>query len=713
VISFFFGEMPQPKQASKLGPRVQDKLDRARRRLFVGRGAELELFRSALERDEPPFSVLHVYGPGGIGKTVLLGEYARLATEAGRPVVRIDGHEVQPSPHGLALALSSALGLAAGEDPIPALSRLQAPVLLIDTFEALEPIEGWIRAELLPLLPANAVTVIAGRNPPSDPWRSDPGWAELSRVISLRNLRPEESRALLAARGVPPERHEDILRFTHGHPLALSLAAEVVRAGHIATDLTAAGVEVLAPLLARFVAGAPSPLHRQALEAASVAYRTTQATLSAALGLREDDETAHQLFEWLRGLPTMEQGSQGLFPHDIVRDVLFDDLRLRDPEQLRRLSRRVARLEASRFFASRGTEQHAAFWGMMYVRRHLPSARPFFDWGALGQAFAERARPEDREGILAMVKEHEGAASAEVAARWFQEQPEAFSVFRSVGGEPAGFACHLLTDPENDSCDFDPALVAIRDYVRRRGPLRQGERVSVHRYWMGRHDYQSVTAHNTTAPGAAVQWMTSPGLAWSFVVLRNVDFWLPFFGFVGFERAEGAEFSLGPHRYGMMAHDWRAEPPAVWWESTGRRYQEIRHEPPAPQPARESVLVLSQPEFRDAVRRAYRDFSRPDLLRANPLLRSRLVAETTAAADSVSALQAVLREAAESLNGHPRDQKLYRAIWRAYIEPAPTQEVAAELLELPFSTFRRHLKAGLERVTDWLWRREVYGRDNV
>ena len=44
-------------------------------------------------------------------------------------------------------------------------------------------------------------------------------------------------------------------------------------------------------------------------------------------------------------------------------------------------------------------------------------------------------------------------------------------------------------------------------------------------------------------------------------------------------------------------------------------------------------------------------------------------------------------------------------------KPAPTQEAAAELLGLPFSTYRGHLTRGLERVTDLLWERELYGRD--
>ena len=59
---------------------VADRLKSARRRRFVGRAAELELFLGALAASEPPFSVLWIYGPGGVGKTALLaraGEAAR------------------------------------------------------------------------------------------------------------------------------------------------------------------------------------------------------------------------------------------------------------------------------------------------------------------------------------------------------------------------------------------------------------------------------------------------------------------------------------------------------------------------------------------------------------------------------------------------------------------------------------------------------------
>ena len=38
---------------------------------------------------------------------------------------------------------------------------------------------------------------------------------------------------------------------------------------------------------------------------------------------------------------------------------------------------------------------------------------------------------------------------------------------------------------------------------------------------------------------------------------------------------------------------------------------------------------------------------------------------------------------------------------------APTQEAAAEVLDLPFSTYRRHLAAALSELTDLLWAVEI------
>lgn len=74
-----------------------------------------------------------------------------------------------------------------------------------------------------------------------------------------------------------------------------------------------------------------------------------------------------------------------------------------------------------------------------------------------------------------------------------------------------------------------------------------------------------------------------------------------------------------------------------------------------------------------------------------------------------TAIRALLDAAAATLRDHPRDEKLYRALEATYLRPAPNQEAAAERLGLPFSTYRRHLSTGVERVAAWLWEREMHG----
>jgi hypothetical protein len=137
----------------------------------------------------------------------------------------------------------------------------------------------------------------------------------------------------------------------------------------------------------------------------------------------------------------------------------------------------------------------------------------------------------------------------------------------------------------------------------------------------------------------------------------------------------------------------------------------------ASSPTVEPLIFLSREDFSDAVKQALQDFARPGGLTGNPLLRSRLVSTGSTQRVSEAAgkgsrersevLKSKIKEAAETLRAHPRDEKLFRALDQTYLHPAPTQEAAAELLDLPFSTYRRHLTGGIERLTEILWQQEV------
>lgn len=679
---------------------LAQRLLAGRRRRFVGRTSEKELFESMLNSPEPAFILLYIHGPGGIGKTTLLAEFASTAQELGSTPVVLDGRNIDPSPEGFLLALRLVLGLDATAAPLQALAALQRPVLLLDTYETLNPLDGWLREQFFPQLPGNTLVVMAGRHSLSPGWRSDPGWRELIRPVSLRNLRPEESRDFLSRRGIPPSQHQALLDFTHGHPLALSLVADVLQ-GQQAEHLDfkpEASPDVVRTLLERFVEQVPSPAHRMALEACALVRVTNEALLAEILG----QDQAGALFDWLRGLSFTESGPLGLFPHDLVREALMADLKWRNPDWNKELHRRARAYYTRKLQESRGLEQQRALLDDVYLHRDNPMVKPFLEWGEMGSVYGETAAQGDIPGVLEIIARHQGQAEAQIAAHWLGRQPQGFTVYRDLGTEPAGLLVRLaLHQASPQDLALDPFAAQVWGFVQQQVPLRQGDQVLLFRWWMARESYQSVSPTQSLIFINTVQsYLSTPRLAWTFFPCADPDFWQPAFSYM--ELPPVLSVSTPTQTFGVFGMDWRTMPISAWLEMLGER--ELLTEPIPPKPTKPSLLVLSQPEFGEAIKSALRDYTRPPALGKNPLMRSRMVQQR---GSDPGILHGLLREAAESLKANPKDEKLYRAIQRTYLEPAATQELAAELLDLPFSTYRRHLTAGLERITEWLWQREI------
>lgn len=696
--------VPRSTPVSRLG----DRLAAARRKGFVGRRVEIDTFRRVLTDPDLPLAVLLLYGPGGIGKTTLLGEFAQIAAENNAHVVHLDGRNLEPSPPGFLLALGQELGSQDGTSSLEALNALSQVVLIIDTFEVLNPIEGWLRDTFLPHVSDHVLVVLAGRNPPAVEWRTNPGWSDLVRVISVRNFLPEECQTYLDARNISGDQRESVLRFTHGHPLALSLVADVLAQGD---DLTQFDPEqhpdLVKPLLDRFASQVPSPLHREALQVCAHMRVTTEALLDVAL----DTGDTHEIFEWLRGLSFIEQGRDGLFPHDLARDVLDTDLRWRSPEHYVELHRRVRVHITRRLQEASGAEQQRAFYDLIFMHR-TPMMRMFHDLGSQGTVYFDRATAEDFPHILDMVRKHEGEESASIAEYWLNRQPQAFAAFRNIGGELLGFSTNLLLQQmTSEDREIDPGIDAAWTFAQRHGPIRPGEELLYHRFQMAQDTYQQPSpVFDMVGMRVVTHWLTNPRTAWSFLATGEADLWYPMFTYLNQQRSPDADFTIGGRKYEVFTHDWRAESGAAWMDIMGER--ELEENPnvePFQTPAVAPIVVLSQPEFEDAVRRALRDFARPAALAGNVLLRSRLVIDYPGAARDADALRELIRTAANTLRAHPKDERLYRAVHHTYLQPAGTQELAAELLDLPFSTYRYHLTAGIKRITDWLWQREING----
>jgi hypothetical protein len=706
---------PIARQASfepPLALTVADRLKSARRRRFVGRAAELELFLGALTESEPPFTVLWIYGPGGVGKTALLDAFADAAAGAGVGVVSLDLRGMEPSPPAFMAELGRAIGLPAEASPREALAGRERAVLLLDTFEAAVGLEAWLREEFVPALPACALVVVAGRKGPGGAWRRDPGWGGLLRVVSLRNLAPDEARGFLRGVGVAEEQQGWMLELSHGHPLALSLLVDVLSQRRLAeADVgpleLGAAPDVVGQLVESFLAGVPSPRHRLALECVAHARLTTAGLLGSVFGEREGEE----LFTWLRGLSFMEYGPYGLVPHDLAREVIDADLRWRDPAAYRELHARVRRHVGKRILGSKGREHERAVADLMFLHRANPAASAVWDWKSLGEVYADGLRAGDAQAIVSMVERYEGAESAAIANHWLERQPAGFCVVRGRGPEVLGFNAQIAMHEAGEE-DFarDPGARAVWAHAQRHAPPRPGDEVLLGRFVMDRDVYQAPSrSFNVQAIRSTQEWLGRPRLSWYYIVSADPQAMAPAMDYIDFDRAADADFEVGGHHYGVFAHDWRRFGAMEWLDRMTER--ELGDEAPAPRPERgpSPLLALSRAEFADAVRRALRDLHRPAALARNPLAGTRVVRERGAELPAPEALRELLLEAVGALRGDPRGEKLVRALERTYLRPASTQEAAAELLGLPFSTYRGHLTRGLQRVVDWLWQRELYG----
>jgi hypothetical protein len=691
-------------------PSLGERLAATRHRQFVGRAAELMQLRSALDAAELPFQVLFVYGPGGVGKTTLLHEFARLCAEAEARCYHLDARNFEPMPEAFMAALRAALNLPGDQSLLHTLAEQPCiHVFLIDTAEALLPIDNWLRDVCLPQLPENVLVIMAGREPPSATWQADAGWQTLIRVLPLRNLAPDESRAFLTKRNVPEDQQQSVLNFTHGFPLALSLVADVfAQRQDLHTFEPIAQPDLIKMLLERFVQKVPSPAHRAALEACALVRVTTEALLGEMLLM---GDAVHELFEWLRDLSFVEARADGLFPHDLARDALAADLRWRNPDWYAELHRRARGYYHQHLALTTGLPQQRVLFDLIFLHRDNAVVRPFLEWQTSGSAAFEMLQSTDVPLLTQLIAQHEGEESARIAVHWFKQQPQAAHVLRDAGRQPTGL---LVMLPLNQTTETDRQIdpgVRVAWTTLQRKPLRSGETATLFRFWLAHDTYQAVSPTQSLIFVNVVRhYLTTPGLAFTFFPCADPAFWLPMFTYANLIRLPEADFTIDGKSFGVYGHDWRSEPPAAWLSLLAER--EIAFSPPtAPPPAVEAMIVLSEADFAAAVRDALRDFTQPDLLAGNPLARSRLVIDRVGLAaearQRAANLQALVRSTAEMLQASPRDAKLYRAVYHTYLQPAPTQEQAAELLDLPFSTYRRHLKAGLQRLTEMLWQQEI------
>ncbi|MDH6228285.1 MULTISPECIES: ATP-binding protein [Streptomyces] len=669
---------------------LAERLRWARERAFVGRREQLALFREALSGAPDAPAVLYVHGPGGVGKSTLLRRFADEGRDAGRPVVEVNGRLIDPSPAGFR-AEAEAVGAAPDT------------VLLVDAFEHCQGLEDWLRDHFLPELPGRTLAVLAGREPPGSAWRADLAWSEALAVVPLADLAPADADRLLELRDVAPVVRDRVLAFAGGHPLALSLAAGVAaRGGGSGWEPTP---DVLTALLSRMVGEVPSPEHRLALEVAAHAMTTTEGLLRAVLG----PERGAELFTWLRRLPVADWGRQGVYLHDLVSEAVDADLRWRDPQGYEEMHRRVGHHLLEQARTASPAEAMVAIREISHLKRYGPMGE-YFRMSREGDYHEDVLRPGDHDAVRRLITEAEGPESAAVVDFWLERRPEAFWMYRaSATGEPVAFMTWLrLSEPRPDELAADPVLAQAWEHTLRAGPLRPGEHLMLARFLIHPPAYYDISpVLHLMQLRICADYIRSTALAWSFIISPFPRRWEALMEHLGHERATALPWPNG-HTYTLFACDWRITPLSIWFDRT---QPGALTEAPARPAADAPAAPLARAAFDTAVRDALRDWHRPDVLAAGALRTTRMVTGQPGYAPEHAGemLRELLSDAVDALRADPRDAKLHRVLATTFFHRVPSHMVAAERLSLPYSTFRRHLQRGCERVCDILWQRETAG----
>lgn len=434
----------------------------------VGREAERRRLSDVVD-DPAGAAVVFVHGPGGIGKTSLV------RAALGSPRTRwVEGRHVEPTPAGALAALAGAFA----EPPSAALdvtsiaslaATHEVTALVLDDYERLGIIDGWLRNELIPALPATTTAVLVGRNGPNAAWRSSPGWRSLIAEVVVGPLSEPEARTLVARRSLDPERSARALRFGRGHPLALELAAEALDRH---PDLEIGGgppPEVVEDLVEVFFDDLEPGL-RAMVEAACVLRRITLPLLAAVLD--RSVTAVDPAWRALRELPFATVRSDGVELNPVVQSAAAAALELRDPGGTRQLRRRAARVALAEVARAPG-------WPATADLLHLvqnPVVRNAFLPPPGQQHPVEAARPDDLATIGAITERFAGPDEAGLIDRWWLRHPGAFSVARGAMGEVRAFS--IVVEPGRLGAELiaaDPVAAAVAEDLTRR-PLRQPER---------------------------------------------------------------------------------------------------------------------------------------------------------------------------------------------------------------------------------------------
>jgi hypothetical protein len=624
-------------------------------RRFVGRVAELAMLERCLEPD-PPFQVVLVHGPGGIGKSTLLREFGRRARGHGFELFALEGRDITPTPDGIESLLA------------PARSS-QRPLVTIDTFEKVAGLAGYLRRGLLPSLPESAVVVIAGRGDPDARW-FEGSWEGLVTELELTAMAPREAAELLAAQGVSDARTEAIVGWAEGSPLALALAADAAgRDSGWLPQPVAQTPELLRPMIRRLIEDERGDVRWSALAVATTARVTTPELLRDVL-----PDESEEAFAQLQRLSFTEPLADGLTLHELVRRALRADLKLHEADRERDLRRRIVD-----HLYRRASDGEPLLVIDMADLIEDPIIRRGFGWRAARTHRLDDVWPTDIPEIAAQMHARGLGDLWLLAERFFLESPEHVAVVRDGEHRPQAYLVCVSQRHAPTWVEQDPLLGPWLELAQRESA--GGDSVLWH---------SSVDLSDD--PRAGVKSMLGMGGVLRCGVANPRYAYLPtnpaMPNEVEFARVLGAEH--------LAWLDYEGEQNRIQCHrldyGPGGLFGTIRRQVYAETGLAPDGVVLGGIDG-EVVRDALRNFRLPHELARSPL------ATGTSPEERAGSVRELLRRAAESAFGDTDNERLLqRVLIHGYFDSVPSHEQAALDLSLSRAAYFRRLRVAVERV---------------
>lgn len=303
---------------------LRDAIETADAARFVGRENELRAAEDLFDEGTPS-RVFYVHGPAGIGKSAYLRAVRRIGQARGLNVCVVDTQN----------------GLADLERQVATIRADHATnaLVLIDDVDFIGAKIATMRDRLLDILDDSSRLVVAGRTPPEHSWRVN-GLDAVIGEIELRELSDESAARLLTIHRVAAHRVNELVRWAHGSPLALTVAGLSSSDVPAQPDLVELEERVTAWISGQHVLDIAPDL----LEVAALAPVVDARLLAAALPSRSTRDAMTQLFS----LAVIERVGDRAVLHRVLADAIRTRLRELSPERYRTLARRIVEHLGSR-----------------------------------------------------------------------------------------------------------------------------------------------------------------------------------------------------------------------------------------------------------------------------------------------------------------------------------------------------------------------------